>query len=398
MFISFIFCLFFKVYEYNNFLILFLDDLLKNKSFKVYNKIFVLDSILQKKHLNMINEIYKSDDKYVSKYFFNFLQSISIDFYYNLVTNIHITTFIENIDLYIELSSIYNDKKLVFKLLVNFFILILCIDFKHIGNHGLEKNVLKNILNINSFVLIFHYYKGVGGDESGFFIRDYDVVMEKIVKYLIQKKVFSIIEVKEDFRKYLLNLKLIDYESFCILFMMAHEGPVVRVQREPVNDSKKIHTSTIGVLFVCMPIISNVVSVLQNLMDSKYIRVDVFRASGAGGQHVNKTSSAVRLTHILFNISVVSQDERSQIANRKNALDRLKEKIYKDFSDGASLFINSHFLRLHRSMKSETFNYKRNMIHFHDNFIKNSINISIDLYRDHNYFLKVFNKFLNFLF
>jgi len=104
---------------------------------------------------------------------------------------------------------------------------------------------------------------------------------------------------------------------------LKQEAGVHRVQRIPETEkSGRIHTSTVSVAVLPQ------VEEKQVEIKPGDLRIDVFRASGAGGQYVNTRDSAVRITHLPTNIVVTSQDERSQLANKENALKILYSKLY----------------------------------------------------------------------
>ena len=145
---------------------------------------------------------------------------------------------------------------------------------------------------------------------------------------------------------------------------MKHEGGTHRVQRVPVTESQgRIHTSAATVMV--LPEADEV----EVTIDPADLRVDVFRSTGPGGQSVNTTDSAVRLTHIPTGIVVSMQDEKSQIQNRARALQVLRARLRKAEEDRVAAE-QSERRRSQvggggRSEKVRTYNFKENRVTDH---------------------------------
>lgn len=145
---------------------------------------------------------------------------------------------------------------------------------------------------------------------------------------------------------------------------MKHEAGVHRVQRVPVTESQgRVHTSSATV--AVLPEVDEV----EVAIDPGELRVDVFRASGAGGQHINKTESAVRLTHLPTGVVVSMQDQRSQTQNREKAmrvlLARLSQLQKQEQTDAHAGAKRSQIGGGGRSEKIRTYNYKDNRVTDH---------------------------------
>lgn len=142
------------------------------------------------------------------------------------------------------------------------------------------------------------------------------------------------------------------------------ENGAHRVQRVPTTETQgRVHTSTATV--AVMPEYDEV----NVEIDPKDIRVDVYRSSGAGGQHINKTSSAVRMTHLPTGIVVAMQDQRSQQQNREKAMQILRSRVYDYYENENQSEYDANRKSAvgtgDRSERIRTYNYPQNRVTDH---------------------------------
>ncbi|WP_062302567.1 peptide chain release factor 1 [Demequina subtropica] len=146
---------------------------------------------------------------------------------------------------------------------------------------------------------------------------------------------------------------------------LKYEGGVHRVQRVPATESQgRIHTSAAGVL-----VYPEVEEVSEVEIDMNEVRVDVYRSSGPGGQSVNTTDSAVRLTHLPTGIVVSCQNEKSQLQNKESALRILRARLLAAQKEAAEAeaqdMRKSQIRTVDRSERIRTYNFPENRIADH---------------------------------
>jgi peptide chain release factor 1 len=209
--------------------------------------------------------------------------------------------------------------------------------------------------------VIMELRAGTGGDEACIFVED---VFRMYTMYIKERGwSYEVINSNEGGTKGYKEIS-INVEGDGVYGTLKFESGVHRVQRVPETESQgRVHTSAITVAI--MPEAEEV-DVELNMSD---VKRDTFRASGAGGQHVNKTESAIRLTHLPTGIVVECQDGRSQHKNLEKAISVLRSRMYQQELDKKNEERAAHRKSLvstgDRSAKIRTYNYPQGRITDH---------------------------------
>ncbi|WP_185857424.1 peptide chain release factor 1 [Blattabacterium cuenoti] len=203
---------------------------------------------------------------------------------------------------------------------------------------------------------------GTGGDEACLFVED---ILRMYTMYFKKSGwKYKIIHAQRGGIKGYKEIILDVNGEEGVYANLKFESGVHRVQRIPKTESQgRVHTSAITV--AVLPKVKDI-EININLSD---IKKDTFRSSGSGGQHVNKTESAVRLTHIPSKITVECQEERSQHKNFEKAISILRSRIYQNEKEKRLKKISVKRKSListgDRSVKIRTYNYPKNRVTDH---------------------------------
>ncbi len=314
---------------------------IKKKILKLKNKLYINNNLIKN---NFDFNIFK---KYSNLLKINniFLDLIKYEKELDSLKKLHIN----NNDK--ELNILIKDDKVRLKLLIKE------IKFK------LNKYFFLNKFNKNDKLNVYlDIYSGTGGNEASLFVYDLFKMYSKYCEKMNWN--IELINLNSNiFKGYKnINVKIIGNNVYKYF---KYESGGHRVQRVPKTESQgRIHTST------CIVAVTPVIPLLDlPIIKSSDIKIDTYRSSGAGGQHVNTTDSAVRITHIPTGIIVECQQERSQHKNKSKALEVLRSRIY-NLEKNKRIKENSYRKKNllgtgSRNDRNRTYNFSKNRITDH---------------------------------
>jgi peptide chain release factor 1 len=210
--------------------------------------------------------------------------------------------------------------------------------------------------------IILELRAGTGGDEAALFVGD----CIRMYQYYAGKKGWKveILSTSESevggYKEYIMSLSGLN-----VFRLMQYEAGTHRVQRVPDTETQgRVHTSAITAAVLLEPEEGEEINI-----DEKDLKIDTYRASGAGGQHVNRTDSAVRITHIPTGTVVACQEERSQHKNKDKAMrllaSRIAEEKRRKSHQEMSAIRQSQVGSGDRSERIRTYNFPQNRVTDH---------------------------------
>ncbi len=210
--------------------------------------------------------------------------------------------------------------------------------------------------------IILELRAGTGGDEAALFVGD----CIRMYQYYAGKKgwKFDILSSSESevggYKEYIMSLS-----GQNVFRLMQYEAGTHRVQRVPDTETQgRVHTSAITVAVLMEPGEDEEIEI-----DEKDLKIDTYRASGAGGQHVNRTDSAVRITHLPTGTVVACQEERSQHKNKDKAMrllqSRIADELRRKSQQEMSQLRQSQVGSGDRSERIRTYNFPQNRVTDH---------------------------------